>query len=256
VRTPLGAHNPRLAAVRALLTSKGRREQSAFSFEGATLLQEAIDSAMPLHEVFASGEMLQSTAIAAARAAGIPVSAVDERGMRRISDLETPAGVLAVAAVRYTPLADVFARPGFVAVLAGLNDPGNAGTLLRSAEAFGIDRVVFGTPGVDPYHPKVVRGAMGALFRMEIAAGTPGDIRSAAEEWTAVGLAAAGEPIAAMEWPARSMIVVGHERHGLGPFGAICGRLAAIPMRGRTESLNAAVAGSIAFYEATKRKDS
>ncbi len=143
--------------------------------------------------------------------------------------------------------------PGIILVLADLNDPGNAGTLMRSAEAFGIDRVLFGARGAEPYHPKVVRAAMGAIFRQRIALATPLDLQPKLGDWCAVGLAAAGEPLDGLEWPAKCLLVVGNERHGLGAWEALCAQFAAIRMSGRAESLNAAVAGSIALYEASRR---
>ena len=143
---------------------------------------------------------------------------------------------------------------GLVAVLAGLNDPGNAGTLLRSADAFAARGAVFGEGGVDPFSPKVVRAAMGAFFRLKIAIAMPDEFARAASShrFTAIGLRAGAQPLDELEWPERTAMVVGHERHGLGAWEALCERFAGIPIGGAAESLNAAVAGSIAFYEAAR----
>ncbi|MBV8435781.1 MAG: RNA methyltransferase, partial [Candidatus Eremiobacteraeota bacterium] len=140
-------------------------------------------------------------------------------------------------------------------VLADLNDPGNAGTLLRSADAFGCLGVVLGSLGADPHQPKVVRAAMGAIFRMPFTLGEPETVALAAAEagFEIAGLSAAGESIELAVWPNRQALVAGHERHGLGRWKGICARLLAIPMRGPAESLNAAVAGSIALFQASKR---
>jgi TrmH family RNA methyltransferase len=137
--------------------------------------------------------------------------------------------------------------------LADVNAPGNAGTLLRSAEAFGITRVICGSRGAEPHLPKVVRGAMGAIFRLRIAVATPADLNAVLGDWEVTGLAAEGEPLDRLHWHSHSLLLVGNERHGLGPWQALCTRRAAIAMRGAAESLNAGVAGSIALYEATKR---
>jgi TrmH family RNA methyltransferase len=113
--------------------------------------------------------------------------------------------------------------------------------------------VIFGSRGVEPHNPKVVRAAMGAIFRQRIAVVTPADLHAVLGDWDVVGLTAAGDALDAVRWHHRSALVVGNERHGIGPWEALCTRFAAIPMHGQAESLNAAVAGSIALYEASKR---
>lgn len=251
--TSLGAHNPRVAFARDLLSKKGRREHQAFAFEGATLLAEAIEAGVEIQALYATPHAFECSQIAhAAKARGIEVLLVDERTMAKISDVETPSGLLAVAPLRISALADVLAAPGLVLALADIADPGNAGTLLRSAEALGARGVVFGNLGVEPHNPKVVRSAMGSLFRVPVAVTHPEELRTAAAPWQVTGLAAGHAPVATLEWNERTMLVVGSERQGLGPWEALCGRLGSIPMAGQAESLNAAVAGSIALYEAAK----
>ncbi|MDQ2872504.1 MAG: RNA methyltransferase, partial [Candidatus Eremiobacteraeota bacterium] len=162
--------------------------------------------------------------------------------------------VLAVGPSALTPLSTLFEADGIVLALADVNDPGNAGTLLRSAEAFGITRVVFGALGAEPYHPKVVRGAMGAIFRQQVAIASPEQFAEAAGGWTVTGLRAGGEDLDAFDFAGRHALIVGNERRGLGIWEPLCSRVASIRMHGAAESLNAAVAGSIALYEATKRR--
>lgn len=252
--TSLGAHNPKLAAVRELLAKKGRREHGRFAFEGPTLLDEALRANVAIDAVYATpGAYGRFEAARRAEDAGVPLYLVDERTLARISDLEAPPGIVSVAAQALRPAEELLREPGIVALFASISDPGNAGTLLRSAEAFGVDRVVFGTGGVEPYHPKVVRGAMGALFRVRLAVAAPDEFAAAAKGWEVTGLDAAGEPLDGMPWPLRSVVAIGSERAGLGPWQPLCTRIAAIPMRGNAESLNAAVAGSIALYEACKQ---
>lgn len=252
----LGVHADRLADVRDLLTARGRREQNRFSFEGATLLEEATRSRLPIEAVYATEDAYgTNAALRGLESRGTAIYLIEERSAGRISDLDTPTGLVAVAPVRFATLDELFAEPGLVLVLADLNDPGNAGTLMRSAEAFGARGVVFGRAGVDPYHPKVVRGAMGAIFRMPLAIAEPEALAEAAQRAQAsvLGLSAEGEPLDTTLFGQRSVLVVGHERRGLGPWGGVCSRQLAIPMAGLTESLNAAIAGSIALYEASKR---
>lgn len=251
----LGAHADRLQGVRELSGVKGRREQHRFTFEGATLLEEAVRSGTPVEDIYVTETVYGTNAeVRSLESRGVQVFIVEDRSAARISDLDTPTGLVAVAPIRLAELAHLLAPEGVVLVLADLNDPGNAGTLLRSAEAFGATGVIFGSLGVDPYHPKVVRSAMGALFRMPITVAEPGPLRDAVDEagGSMLGLTAAGNALRRDSFARRCALVVGHERRGLGRFQPICDKLAAIPMTGEAESLNAAVAGSIGLYEAAK----
>lgn len=251
---PLGAQSERLTRVASLKTAKGRRRHKQFAFEGPTLLDEALRAETPIDELYATQAALDAQPGLAKRVSGISIHIVSERSFAKISDVETPAGLLTVAPVRHAPVEALLDGASLVAILAGLNDPGNAGTLLRSADAFGARGAVFAEGGVDPFSPKVVRAAMGAFFRLKIAVATPADFARAATSkgFTAIGLRAGAPPLDGLEWPDRTAMVVGHERHGLGPWEALCDRFAGIPIGAAAESLNAAVAGSIAFYEAAR----
>ena len=180
---------------------------------------------------------------------------MDEAALAGISDLETPSGIVTVAPIRLHRPDELFKRGSPLLVLADVNDPANAGTLLRSADAFGCPGVLFGRLGVDPYHPKVVRGSMGAAFRIALSVADPPDAAAAAADAGVrlLGLAAGGALICPESWQAPLAIIVGHERRGLGRWESLCEQLLAIPMSGPAESLSAAVAGSIALYEATRR---
>lgn len=253
VPTPLGAHNPRIDLARELLSKKGRRDHGRFAFEGPTLLEEALSAGVQVELLYVTARAYDSVAaVQSAESGGTQVYIVDERSMARISDVQTPTGLLAVAPIRLEPVGALLEEPGLVLALAGLNDPGNAGTLLRSAEAFGVTRAIFGSGGAEPHQPKVVRAAMGAFFRLRLAVATPGELRAAASGWEITGLSASGRPLDTLEWRGRDILAVGSERKGLDAWEPLCGRLASIPMRGNAESLNASVAGSIALYQATK----
>lgn len=251
--TSLGAHNARIEFARELLTKKGRREHGRFSFEGATLLAEALAAGTHVESIFATNaSYAESREVRDAEANGVPVYLVDERTIRRISDVESPAGVVAVAPIVMYSAAELLDEPGLILALADLSDPGNAGTLLRTAEAFGVTRVIFGSRGAEPHLPKVVRAAMGALFRLRIAVATPADVNAVLADWQVTGLAAHGEPLGRLAWHRKAIVAVGSERRGLEGWESLCGRFASIPMAGGAESLNAGVAGSIALYEASK----
>lgn len=220
------------------------------------LLEEAHSAGLSIEELYSTPAGYEATPrVRELDARGIPTFIVDPQSAATISDLETPSGILAVAPVRLEPAEELFRRGGPLLVLADIGDPANAGTLLRSADAFGCRGVVFGPLGVDPYHPKVVRGAMGALFRLGIAVAEPQAVAEAAAATgvTLLGLCARGVPLHDAEWTGAAALVLGNERHGLGRWESICAQMLAIPMKGRAESLSAGVAGSIALYEASRR---
>ena len=253
----LSPHNPRLARVRDLRTARARRERGAFTLEGPTLLAEAQRSGVALLELYGTEAALAEHTVlaAAAEASGTLVYALADHALARLSDLETPPGLLAVATMPAPDLAALMARPGPVLLLAGVNDPGNAGTLVRSAEAFGAAGVVFGRGGVDPYAPKVVRSAMGSLFRVPVAPATAAELVAAAEAAGRPILATTldGEPLATAELPARAIVAVGNERHGVGGFLQRWDQAIRIEQSPAAESLNAAVAGSIVLYTLAQR---
>ncbi len=252
--TELSPHNPRVERVRDLRTPRGRREQARFAAEGPTLLAEAERSGLRPRELYATPAGLAPAEAARHEAAGTAVYLVAERLFARLSELESPTGVLAVFDLPAHQLATILARPGTVLLLAGLNDPGNAGTLVRSAEAFGAAGVLFGRGGADPYAPKVVRAAMGSLFRLPVAPVEAEELLAAAAAAgrPVVATDAAGEDLRAAGLPGNAILAVGNERRGVREWLPRWDRLVRIPQTGPTESLNAAVAGSIALYESAR----
>lgn len=253
--TRLGRRSPRLAAVRALRTSKGRSEQRRFAFEGATLLAEAVAAGLTIAELYATeAAYAASPLVRELDSSAIPCYLIEEPTVAGISDLTAPSGILAVSSLQLRPVSDVFSVGSPILVLADLNDPANAGTLLRSADAFGCVGVLFGELGIDPYHPKVVRGSMGAIFRLAVAVAGVAESAAAAHKAGVrlLGLAADGLALRDARWESPFALVVGNERRGLAHWHEICEQVLAVPMRAPAESLSAGVAGSIALYEATQ----
>ena len=248
---PLGLHAPQLADVRALRTKDGRRARERFALEGATLLAEAVAAGLRPEAVYLTDRAAAAFGVAdAARRANAPVFLIPERAMERISSVESPPGILAVMRTALTPLEDLFADGGTVAILAGISDPGNAGTLLRSAEIFGIEAVTFTDDAVEPHNPKVVRAAMGALFRQRVAVAPSAAIVEAAHAAGYEIVATAGDGVALSDFrfSPRTAIAIGNERRGVDASLQACDRRVAIEQIGAGESLNAAIAGSIVFY--------
>jgi RNA methyltransferase, TrmH family len=253
----LSPKNPRIALVHELRASAGRRAQRRFTVEGQTLLHEAERSGLRPLEAYQAAEKTDAGAlIALYEEAGVPVYRIPAGAFARMSDVETPSGLLAVFAMPDRSVADVVGRDGPVVLLAGVNDPGNAGTLIRSAEAFGAAGVLFGRGGAEPYGPKVVRASMGSIFRLPVAEVTADELLAAAE--------ASGRPIVATDLdgedlheaglPPRAILAIGNERRGVRDWLPRWDRAVRIPQLNKTESLNAAVAGSIVLYESARVK--
>jgi TrmH family RNA methyltransferase len=247
--TTLGAHSPKLEAARALRTKAGRTGLGRFAIEGATMLAEAL----------AAGRRPESLFVTERGAAALPddqaelldgrTYLIPERAMERLSELETPPGILAVLPLDLPALESVLdGEPAIL--LAGVSDPGNAGTLLRTAEIFGTTRALFTSDSVEPHNPKVVRATMGALFRMRIASAAGGEIGRAAARagYTVVAAAREGLALPDFRFPERTLLAIGNERHGVARSMPGWDRAVSIPQTGRGESLNAAVAGAILLY--------
>ena len=256
--TELSPHNPRIEAVRDLRTPRGRRAGRRFTAEGPTLLEEAARTGLRPREIFATQAGLARFDPGPFETDGAAIYLVSDRLFARLSDLETPTGILAVFDLPDQSVAGILAAAGPVLLLAGVSDPGNAGTLVRSAEAFGAAGVLFGRGGADPFAPKVVRAAMGSLFRLPVAAVEPDELLAAA--------AAAGRPVVATDVegddlsvvgiPPNAVLAVGNERRGVRDWLPRWDRAVRIPQRDAAESLNAAVAGSIVLYEAMRCQES
>jgi TrmH family RNA methyltransferase len=256
-----GFHHGLVRAARALHLKKHRQERRCFLIDGPTAVDAALHAdGVEIDVVFhRPGQQRSDAAAAAAEAAGRHVVRVDERTMRALAPTKEPQGIVAVA--RYfhrdiSELADAAGRaddPCLIAVLHDIGDPGNAGTLIRSAEALGASAVCCGSAGVDPYNDKVVRASMGSLFHLPLILYEEWRdfVQAARSAGVKIVAAEAGAPdVRSVTVPSRTALVIGHERHGLAdiPASDVDLRIG-IPQRRRAESLNAAVAGSIALYE-------
>ena len=255
--TALSPQNPQLARVRDLLDARGRREQGRYLIEGPTLIAEARAAHLRFTALYATEAAARQHAdlLAERERAGVPVYLVPDRALARLSDVATPPGVVAVVTTPTAGIADVLRRPGPVLLLAGVSDPGNAGTLVRSAEAFGAAGVLAARGGVDPFSPKVVRAAMGSLFRLPLAAVNAADVYEAATAFGRRIVAADldGEPLSTADVPRNAIVAIGSERHGVGAFLPRWDQAVRIEQSGQADSLNAAVAGSLILYAMSHR---
>jgi TrmH family RNA methyltransferase len=254
--TSLGLHSPKLDAVRALRTKDGRREQARFTIEGTTLVEEALRSGLALEALYATEAGYENLGPLTTQS-DAPAYLIPEKAMARLSDLETPPGILAVVPLALTRLEAILTGGEPVLLLAGINDPGNAGTLLRTAEIFGLSGVIFGEGGVEPHNPKVVRAAMGAIFRLPMAEAGAADVAAAARaaQYRLVATTLEGTPLDSFPFERRSIVAVGNERRGVAGWLPAWDAGVAIPQRGEGQSLNASVAGGIVMYALMQHLD-
>lgn len=238
---PLAFTNPEIQRLRRLLGRRSSRfEDGAFVVEGAVLAREAIAGGWHVEAQYIAPGVAPINAPQPARrlAAGVA---------ERIAATDTPPGLFAVVRMRPSD-PGVLESAGFVVVADGVADPGNLGTMLRSAEAAGVDAVVV-TPGtVDAFNPKVVRASAGAVFHVPVIAAALGDLRAAGLRL--VGTSShRGVPHTATDWSGRLAIVAGSEAQGL-PDDAPVDHWVRIIHHGRAESLNVAMATTVLCFRA------
>ena len=249
------SQNPKIKRIRRLLSDRRfRQREGAFVVEGTRWLAEISAAARRPETILVTARWSEDEDNRRLlEGLGAQGTLVSDGVMATTSDTETPAGVLAILPMVDTPLPD---QPSLLLILDRLADPGNLGTMVRTAAAAGVDGVLLGPGCVDAYNPKAVRATMGALLRVPVLAlGW-----MAIQEITAgmaLWLAAADGPVeySSVDWRMRSALVIGSEATGIGPEAAALGtgRLF-VPMAGQTESLNAAAAAAVILFEAQRQR--
>ncbi len=236
---------------------RARDDEGVFVCEGPRVLAAALDHGAELVACFVGVDASAAVneVVVRAAGAGVPVHELAAGVAARIGDTVTPQPVFALARLRRRG-PDALDGAGLVLVATEIGDPGNAGTLLRSAAAAGADVIVLGAGSVDAYNPKVVRASAGACFAIPIVEGVPAMQileRLRANGVTRLGAVAhGGEPPEGFDLTQRSAIVLGHEAHGIDAMLPLDGRVT-IPMRG-AESVNVAMAGTALLFEAARQR--
>lgn len=243
-----------MAAAAKLHRHTGRRRAARFLAEGPNLVEAALRRGL-VSEVFA-------TEIAAQRfaelLAGAPVEVVTEKAAKALSDTVTPVGLVAVCTMPDTSLDNVLAGgPRLVAVPVGISEPGNAGTLIRVADAMGADAVVLAGDSVDPYNGKCLRASAGSIFAIPVisdpdAVAVLTQLKRAGLQVLATRLD--GEvSLDDVDLSAPTAWLFGPEAHGLPPDVAELATAGVrIPMPGSAESLNVASAAAICLYQSAR----
>lgn len=251
--------SPRVRAVAKLAKKDARIATGRFLLEGPQAVAEAVAFRPDLVvDVFATTAAIDRHAelARASAAAGIAIERVAPAVIEAMADTVTPQGVVAVAAQFSSTLDEVVAaRPRLVAILEEVRDPGNAGTILRAADAAGADAVIFSGKSVDPYNPKVVRSTTGSMFHVPIVTGVSLDEVVAAMHEAGLEVVAAdvkGDDLLEHREQLRrpTAWLFGNEAHGLDDAQlAQADRALRLPIFGSAESLNLATAASVCLYE-------
>jgi len=254
-------HNKRVAKAVRLKKRAMREKDRRFLVEGAQAVREAIACEAAVGELFhsaAPGAGVRPV-IDMARERRIPVSEVSEEVMARLTSTVTPQGLVAVADFVDVPLSAISGDARTIPVLVEVRDPGNAGTIVRSADAAGADALVVARSSVDLYNEKAVRATAGSLFHLPVIREV--DAREAVEFLRDRGFAVlAADPLGGgsiyeADLTAPTAILFGNEAHGLGEDALeLADRAVRVPIPGRAESLNLAAATALVLFEAARQR--
>jgi TrmH family RNA methyltransferase len=253
-------HNPKILLVRNLLNKPAaRREAGAFVVEGVRLVEEAQAAGWPVELVLASPELSPRGRQVVDELAhrGAPVEEVSPAVMKSAAGTENPQGVLAVVGSKTLPLPS---QPDFLLLLDGMRDPGNLGTILRTAVAAGVQGVLLPPGNADPFAPKVVRSAMGAHFHLPVLRWEWDQIerllnRERRDLKLFLAEVSGGHDYTQVDFRSPLALIIGGEAEGAGPEArALLPERVHIPMPGKAESLNAAIATGILLFEVLRQR--
>ncbi|MGN0775167.1 MAG: TrmH family RNA methyltransferase [Candidatus Ventricola sp.] len=244
-------HNPQVQRLRDLQKAKNRREAGLFLAESAKMVGEAIALGL-CRTLIVDGKRQADYAamVDSAQAQGCEVLLVTPAVMQAISEQKTPQGVCCTVQIPQEPQR---LSGNLIVAMDGVQDPGNVGTILRTADAAGFDGALLSGACADLYGAKTLRATMGSVFRVP-ARRTP-DLPAALQEMKARGYAIVATELGGADFYAhcpheRAVLVIGSEGNGVSPqVRGLATHHLALPMRGGAESLNAAVAAGIMIYE-------
>ena len=253
--------NPRVKKLRELMgKARLRKEEGVFIAEGLRMVSET--PADRLKELYISESFTDRSGLYGIKAGDDRTYVLSDDVFRRISDTKNPQGILAVVRRSDISAEDILkAGNPFILFLEDIQDPGNLGTMVRTAEAAGITGIIMSSDTVDIYNMKVVRATMGCMYRMPFACAGKGEfeiiLKMAREK--GIGLYAAyldsDEIYTDVSYASPCGIIIGNEGRGLKPSTAmLADKRIRIPMSGEAESLNAAMAAGIIMYEARRQR--
>jgi TrmH family RNA methyltransferase len=241
--------------MRRLSRRSERSERRLFLADGPKAVEAALEAGC-VDEVFVRPDVEPS-----GRLDGVRVTVVEGRAIELLSDSVSPAGIVALCRFVDVPLAEAYADAALVAICADVRDPGNAGTVIRCADAAGADAVVLAGSSVDAYNAKTVRASVGSLFHLPLAVEPSAEsaVRAAREAGLTV-LAADGAGEVGLYDAGLAEVMTGptawlfgNEAWGLPPdLAALADHRVAIPIHGRAESLNLSTAAALCLYESAR----
>ena len=240
--------NPKVQGWKALKERKGRRESGCFLVEGFKMVEEALTSAFTVEAVLAQEDRLEELAFRPE----CPVYLLPSGVLAAVCDTKTPQGVAAVVRMAQRPT-----KGCRLIALDGVQDPGNVGTILRTADAAGLDGAILSEQCADVFGPKTLRATMGSVFRVPVSVtdDLPGCLRALRQEgYSVLSSQLDGEPFYRRDGVGeRFCLVIGSEGNGVSDaVKAEATHRLKLPMRGGAESLNAAVAAGIMMYDLMK----
>lgn len=235
--------NPKVTAWKALKDRKGRRESGCFLVEGRKMVEEALASAFDVETVLVQEGMELPEGLT------MPVYELPAHVLAAVCDTKTPQGIAAVVRMK-----EQSALGKHIVVLDGVQDPGNVGTIIRTADAAGLDGVLLSNQCADVFSPKVLRATMGSIFRMNLRTtdDLPGELTKLREKgYSILSSQLDGTPFYEREKVAeRFALIIGNEGNGVSEqVQQTATHRVRLPMRGGAESLNAAIAAAIMMYE-------
>lgn len=252
--------SPRVKAVRRLTKRAFRDRDRSFLAEGPQAVREALALDDVVVELFATAEaaLRHADIVGAAVAAGVPFHRASGEVMAELAQTVTPQGLLAVCRFVHVPLDSALSVDArLVAVLAHVRDPGNAGTVLRTADAAGADAVVFTDASVDPYNGKCVRASAGSLFHLPVTTGLP--VAQAVQKLKDAGLrvlaadGAGEQTLDDVDLSGPTAWVFGNEAWGLPEeILRLTDEVVRVPIYGQAESLNLATAAAVCLYASAR----
>jgi TrmH family RNA methyltransferase len=255
-------HNPKIQNVHKLQAqAKTRREAGAFVIEGVRLAEESLHAGWSAQQVFYSDQLDERgrAVVDGFSARGVSAEQITETVMKAVSETETSQGLLVVLKSDMLPIPSF---PNFLLILDGLRDPGNLGTILRTATAAGVQAVLLAPGCADAWSPKVLRAGMGAHFHLPIQSLSWKEIKHilkgpANSLRVCLADSAVGIPYTAADFRSPLALIIGGEASGAGPEStSMADETVHIPMPGGSESLNVGIAASILLFEAVRQRES
>lgn len=252
-------HNPKVKEWSGLLHRKGRTKQGKYLIEGIHLVEEALHSNAPVETIVYSLEKEFPSSLYEAFAKQAEWIGVSQAVLQKCSDTETPQGIFAVVKKNEYSLESITAEEWDLAVVAdGIQDPGNLGTIIRSADAVGASVVVLGQGTVDLYNPKTIRSTMGSLFHLPV---IEADLKELLPKAVQAGIQVLCTDLKAekhcyeIDFTGPTWIILGNEGKGTSQEAReLATQSMIIPMKGHAESLNVAMAATVLLFEASRQR--